>query len=69
MASFIIVVCGRCGGFLAAKAEQKTRTCPYCGSKILLSKSKHVAIANDAYEALNILKTLKKKAAEKRKHQ
>ena len=66
MASFIIVVCSKCGGLLAAKAEQKTRTCPYCGFKILLEKSKHVAGADDAREASRILKILKRKAAEKR---
>lgn len=66
MASFVIVVCSKCGGLLAAKAEQKTRTCPYCGFKILLEKSKHVAVANDACEASRILKILKRKAAEKR---
>ena len=66
MASFVIVVCSKCGGLLAAKAEQKTRTCPYCGFKILLEKSKHVAVANDAREASRILKILKRKAAEKR---
>ena len=67
MVSFVIVVCSKCGGLLAAKAEQKTRTCPYCGFKILLEKSKHVASANDAREASRILKILKRKAAEKRR--
>jgi DNA-directed RNA polymerase subunit RPC12/RpoP len=65
--SFIIVVCSKCGGLLAAKAEQKTRTCPYCGFKIVLEKSKHVASANDASDASRILKILKMKAAEKRR--
>jgi DNA-directed RNA polymerase subunit RPC12/RpoP len=67
VASFVIVVCSRCGGLLAAKAEQKTRTCPYCGFKIVLYKSKHVAVADNAREASAILKMLKMKAAEKRK--
>jgi len=64
---FIIVVCSRCGGLLAAKAEQKTRTCPYCGSKIVVNKSKHLTAAGNAREASIILKRLKRKAAEKRK--
>jgi len=67
LVAFVIVVCSKCGGLLAAKAEQKTRTCPYCGFKILLEKSKHVASANDAREASRILKILKRKAAEKRR--
>lgn len=67
VASFVIVVCSKCGGLLAAKAEQKTRKCPYCGFKITLYKSKHVAAANSAREASAILKILKRKTAEKRK--
>jgi DNA-directed RNA polymerase subunit RPC12/RpoP len=64
--SFVIVVCSRCGGLLAAKAEQKTRTCPYCGSKIVLHKCRSVASADNAHEASKILKALKRGAAEKR---
>jgi len=64
---FMIVVCNRCGGLLAAKAEQKTRICPYCGFKISVHKSKHVAAAENAREASIILKRLKRKSAEKRK--
>jgi len=67
MTSFVIVVCSKCGGLLAAKAEQKTRICPYCGFKIVLDKSKRVAVANSAREASMILKRLKRKAAEKRR--
>ena len=67
VAHFVIVVCSKCGGLLAAKVEQKTRTCPYCGFKIALRKAKSVAAANDASEASRTLKALKKEAAEKRK--
>ncbi|MEM2117911.1 MAG: DUF1922 domain-containing protein, partial [Candidatus Bathyarchaeia archaeon] len=59
MESFLIVVCGRCGGFLLAKAGQKTRTCPYCGSKVELKKAKRVASAKNAYEASAILRKIK----------
>jgi len=65
--SFLIVVCGRCGGFLIAKAEQETRTCPYCGSKITLHKAKKVASAETAHEASTILRKLKSDAVLKRK--
>lgn len=66
MTPFMIVVCSRCGGLLAARAEQKTRICPYCGFKIFVHKSKHVTAADSAREASIILKRLKRKAAEKR---
>jgi DNA-directed RNA polymerase subunit RPC12/RpoP len=67
MTSFLIVVCSKCGGLLAAKAGQKTRVCPYCDFKIVLDRSKRVAVADNAREASIILKRLKRRAAEKRK--
>jgi len=65
--SFLVVACGRCGGFLLAGAEQKTRTCPYCGSKVALDRAKRVASAENANEAAIILRRLKRDAALKRK--
>jgi DNA-directed RNA polymerase subunit RPC12/RpoP len=65
--AFVILVCRNCGGFLAAKAEQKTKKCPYCGSRITLHKSKHIGSANSAREASTLLKILKRRKAEKRK--
>ncbi len=59
MASTVIVVCSKCGGLLLAKAEQKTRTCPYCGSKVEIEKAKKLASAKNAYEASTILRKLK----------
>ena len=67
MTFFVIVVCSKCGGLLAARIRQKTRTCPYCGSKITLSKLKRVAVANDAREASVILKSLKSQREKRRK--
>jgi len=64
--SFLVVVCGKCGGFLLAKAEQRTRTCPYCGFKVLVEKAKKVASAKNAYEASEILLKLKSDASAKR---
>jgi DNA-directed RNA polymerase subunit RPC12/RpoP len=66
MASTIIVVCGRCGGLLMAKAGQKTRTCPYCGSRVDVDKAKKVASAKSANEASIILRRLKSDAAARR---
>jgi len=63
--SFLILACGNCGGLLLAKAEQKTRTCPYCGSKVDLSKAKRLASAENAYEASKTLRKLKSDASAK----
>lgn len=65
--SFIIVVCGKCEGLLVAKVTQKTKLCAYCGFRMTLDRSKRVAVANDAVEAIGILKKLKKESAEKRR--
>ena len=63
MTSTLIVVCSRCGGFLLAKADQKTRTCPYCGSTVILEKAKKLAAAKTSSEASEILRKLKNDAA------
>lgn len=55
----LVVACGRCAGLLLAKADQKTRTCPYCGYHVIVGKAKKVAKAESAYEASEILKKLK----------
>jgi DNA-directed RNA polymerase subunit RPC12/RpoP len=68
MTSVLVVVCSRCGGFLLARAEQKTRTCPYCGFKVDLDKAKKIASTGTAQEAATILRKLKGEAALKRKH-
>ena len=60
-----VVACSRCGGLLLAKADQKTRTCPYCGSKVALDRAKKVASAEDAFEASKILRKLKTEASAK----
>ncbi len=61
-----VVVCARCGGLLLAKAEQKTRTCPYCGSTVVLEKAKKIASAKTALEASTLLQRLKQEAASRR---
>jgi DNA-directed RNA polymerase subunit RPC12/RpoP len=65
--SSLIVVCGKCGGLLLAKAEQKTRTCPYCGFKVLVDKAKKIASAKNVYEASEILRKLKSDAVQRKK--
>ncbi|MEM3578067.1 MAG: DUF1922 domain-containing protein [Candidatus Bathyarchaeia archaeon] len=57
--SFLVVVCGKCGGLLLARVEQKTRTCPYCGFKLDLRRAKKVASAKNAFEASALLRSLK----------
>jgi len=42
-----------------ATNDQKTRTCPYCGSRIDLKRAKKIASAKNAFEASEILRDLK----------
>jgi DNA-directed RNA polymerase subunit RPC12/RpoP len=65
MTTTIIIVCVRCGGLLLAKADQKTRTCPYCGAKVDVDRARKVASAENANEASIILRRLKREAAMK----
>ncbi|HLE74456.1 MAG TPA: DUF1922 domain-containing protein [Candidatus Bathyarchaeia archaeon] len=55
----LIVVCSRCGGLLMAADDQKTRTCPYCGSRVDVRKARKIASAKNAFEASEILRDLK----------
>jgi DNA-directed RNA polymerase subunit RPC12/RpoP len=57
----LIIECLRCGRLLMAAEEQKTRTCPYCGSRIEVRKAKRIASAPTAFEASQILRKLKSK--------
>ena len=65
MGPTLIVECNSCGGLLMAADGQKTRTCPYCGSKVDVDKARKVASAENANEASIILRRLKREAAMK----
>jgi DNA-directed RNA polymerase subunit RPC12/RpoP len=55
----LILICSNCGGLLLAKAETKTRSCPYCGFTVKIEKAKKVGSAPTAQEASTLLKELK----------
>jgi DNA-directed RNA polymerase subunit M/transcription elongation factor TFIIS len=59
MIDTLILACNKCGGLLLAKADTKTRTCPYCGATIKTDKAKKVGSAPTAQEASTLLKKLK----------
>jgi DNA-directed RNA polymerase subunit RPC12/RpoP len=42
-----------------AAHDQKTRTCPYCGSRVDLKRARKIASAENAFEASEILRDLK----------
>jgi hypothetical protein len=51
-----------------AKADQKTRTCPYCGGTVVLQRARNIASAKTAAEASAILRRLKSEAGAKGKN-
>jgi acetyl-CoA carboxylase beta subunit len=59
MAPKLILKCTKCGGYILAAQEQKTKNCPYCGTNVNLQKAQRVAAAKDAVEASEIIKRLK----------
>ena len=67
MTYYLIVACAKCGKYLLAKGEQKTRTCPYCGSTVTLDKAKKIASAKTALQASALLSELKSNKAVKNK--
>jgi hypothetical protein len=59
MPATVILECNQCKGLLLAGKDQKTRTCPYCGTQVDLRKARRLASAENAFEASEILRKLK----------
>ena len=56
-----VVACNHCEGLFLVTEGQKTRICPYCGSRVDAFKSKRLATAEDAFTASEMLRELKTK--------
>ncbi len=63
MGQTLIISCNRCGRLFLASSGQKTRTCPYCGLRVDLRKAKKVASAQNAFEASEMLREIKRRNA------
>jgi len=63
----LIIVCNRCGGLFMAADGQKTKTCPYCGTRVDVRRAKKVAAAKSAFEASEILRDIKSRKGFSRK--
>ncbi len=59
MAPTLIVKCPKCGGYMLAAKQQKTKVCPYCGVNVNLQKAQPIASAHSAFEASEMLRKLK----------
>jgi len=58
---YTVITCYKCGQLLLAKTNQKTRQCPYCAARLILSKTKKVARIKTAQEASDFIRALKRK--------
>ena len=61
MGPTLIIVCNQCGGLFLAADDQKTRTCPYCSTRVNVRRAKKVVSAKSAFEASEMLRELKSK--------
>jgi uncharacterized Zn finger protein (UPF0148 family) len=59
MGTTLIIECNQCGKPLLAANNQKTRTCPYCNTRINITKAKKIATAKTAFEASKKLREIK----------
>jgi DNA-directed RNA polymerase subunit RPC12/RpoP len=55
----LVIKCTKCGGLTLSAKAQKTKICPYCGTKIDLQKAPKMSAADTALEASEILRKLK----------
>jgi DNA-directed RNA polymerase subunit RPC12/RpoP len=54
-----IIECTKCENLILITHTQKSRTCPYCGSRIETIKAQKLASAEDAFTASRLLRELK----------
>lgn len=54
-----VIVCYKCGRYLLAKMDKKTRQCPYCEAKLMLDRTKIIASTKTAREASNLIRAMK----------
>jgi len=59
MTQTAVIECPKCRGLMLAKANQKTKTCPYCGSRVEVLTAKRLANAETAMEASAMLRKFK----------
>jgi RNA polymerase subunit RPABC4/transcription elongation factor Spt4 len=56
---YLVAECPNCKRFLLAASDKKTRTCPYCGKRVVTEKARVIAHSENAEEARLVLQELK----------
>jgi len=54
-----IIECIKCGNLMLIADTQKSRACPYCGSRVEARRALVLAAAEDAFTASKVLRELK----------
>jgi len=54
-----IIECIKCGNLMLIADTQKSRACPYCGTRIEARRALVLAAAEDAFTASKVLRELK----------
>lgn len=58
---YLVVECTKCGRYLLAASNSKTRTCPYCGKRVSLEDARVAAKSEKPEEARAALQQLKQR--------
>ncbi|WP_455363520.1 DUF1922 domain-containing protein [[Eubacterium] cellulosolvens] len=53
--TYLVIACSKCQRFLLARQGTKARLCPYCGTRMNLSKTEVLWTTSDPEEARSIL--------------
>lgn len=59
MTATLIIKCNKCGNYILSSLKQKTKLCPYCGTKVNLNSVQRIAATENAFEASEMLRKLK----------
>jgi len=61
---YLVLECTACSRYLLAVSDNKTRTCPYCGKRVKIAKTRILSRSYSAEDARLALQTLKMKEQE-----
>ena len=61
---YLVIICYKCGRYLLAKTDQKTRRCPYCEVRLALNKARRITTAKTARQASDLLRSLRERGSQ-----
>jgi len=61
---YLVLECTACSRYLLAVSSNRTRTCPYCGKRVNVEKTRILSRSNNAEDARLALQKLKMKDQE-----